>query len=245
MGLTDLLLALVNVLCGGSTTQEQPPSEYQKPHAEPQETITTPPEPRVAPDDYRQEKPISEPHVDHRPRQDQNQINQHDEHYMALRAKANERGDMMAQCFQQSHEAYGRRDGARAKELSEQGKQHERTMENLNAEASAWIFRQNNQDRQPGEVDLHGLYVKEAISYTEKSIQEARQRGDAEIRLIVGESHHARRRGHHSVVILGKGLHSDGHVAKVKPAIEDLMKKHNMPTQVDPHNEGVLIAQLC
>ncbi|KAF8417806.1 hypothetical protein L210DRAFT_3530445 [Boletus edulis BED1] len=147
---------------------------------------------------------------------------------MALRAKANERGDLMAQCFQQSHEAYSQGDGARAKELSEQGKQHERTMVNLNAEASAWIFRQNNQDRKPGEVDLHGLYVKEAISYTEKSIQEAQQRGDAEIRLIVG-----------------RGLHSDGHVAKVKPAIEDLMRKRNMPTQVDPHNEGVLIAQLC
>lgn len=60
---------------------------------------------------------------------------------MALRAKANEHGDLMAQCFQESHEAYGRGDGARAKELSEQGKQLERTMESLNAEASAWIFR--------------------------------------------------------------------------------------------------------
>lgn len=104
-------------------------------------------------------KPISPPRPDHRPRQvfllwifsrfpehdpplkDQNQINQHDEHYMSLRAKANEQGDLMARCFQQSHEAYGRGDGARAKELSEKGKQHERTMESLNAEASAWIFR--------------------------------------------------------------------------------------------------------
>lgn len=60
---------------------------------------------------------------------------------MALRAKATEHGDLMARCFQESHEAYGRGDGARAKELSEQGKQHERTMVNLNAEASAWIFR--------------------------------------------------------------------------------------------------------
>ena len=42
------------------------------------------------------------------------------------------------------------------------------------------------QDSQPGEVDLHGLYVKEAIRYTEKSIEEARGRGDREIRLIVG-----------------------------------------------------------
>ena len=38
----------------------------------------------------------------------------------------------------------------------------------------------------PGEVDLHGLYVKEAITYTDQSIVEARARGDKEIRLIVG-----------------------------------------------------------
>jgi len=47
----------------------------------------------------------------------------------------------MARCFKQSHEAYGRNERALAKELSEKGKQHERNMEALNAEASAWIFR--------------------------------------------------------------------------------------------------------
>lgn len=185
---------------------------------------------------------------------------------MALRAKANEHGDLMARCFQESHEAYGRGDGAGAKELSEKGKQHERTMESLNAEASAWIFRREcdplsaegharpcdlgqkitwygiadyrfihslssnaRQDSKPGEIDLHGLYVKEAVSYVDKSIQEARQRGDTEIRLIVGKSHpnsYDKTCRHHSIMIhLGKGLHSDGHVAKIKPAIEDLMKK--------------------
>ena len=75
------------------------------------------------------------------PLEDQNKINQHDEHYMALRAKANKHGDLMAQSFQESHEAYSRGDRALAKELSGKGKQHERTMESLNAEASAWIFR--------------------------------------------------------------------------------------------------------
>ncbi|KAF8556354.1 DUF1771-domain-containing protein [Imleria badia] len=231
----DILLALVKVLCGGSTTEEEPPvSEYQKADAERpphQEAITTRPE-RLAPEYPRQEqelKPTYPPHVDHRPHQDQNQINQHDEHYMSLRAKAKEQGDLMVQCFQQSHETYDRGDGALAKKLSENGKQHERTMESLNAEASAWIFRRDHarQDCKPGEINLHGLYVKEAVSCVDKSIQEARQRGDAEIRLIVG-----------------KGLHSDGHVTKIKPAIEDLMKKHDIPTQVDPHNAGVLIAQL-
>ena len=42
------------------------------------------------------------------------------------------------------------------------------------------------QDSGPGEVDLHGLYVKEAIRFTDKSIAEARARGDSQIRLIVG-----------------------------------------------------------
>jgi len=44
----------------------------------------------------------------------------------------------MAKCFQESHEAYAR--GARAKELSNQGKDHQRKMEDLNKEASDFIF---------------------------------------------------------------------------------------------------------
>lgn len=43
-----------------------------------------------------------------------------------------------------------------------------------------------HQDSRPGEVDLHGLYVKEAISYTDQNISEALARGDKEVRLIVG-----------------------------------------------------------
>ncbi len=38
----------------------------------------------------------------------------------------------------------------------------------------------------PGEVDLHGLYVKEAITYTDQCIADARARGEKEVRLIVG-----------------------------------------------------------
>ena len=43
-----------------------------------------------------------------------------------------------------------------------------------------------SQDSKPGEVDLHGLFVKEAIAYTDQSIQEARARGDTQLHLIVG-----------------------------------------------------------
>lgn len=133
----------------------------------------------------------------------------------------------MARAFEESHAAYGRGDGGAAKELSNQGKTHQREMERLNAEASAWIFRENNLDSRPGEVDLHGLYVKEAIAYTDQSISEAQARGDKEVRLIVG-----------------KGIHSANHAAKLKPAIEELILKHNLVAALDPDNSGVLVVQL-
>lgn len=46
----------------------------------------------------------------------------------------------MAQCFQESHDAYARGDGAGAKDLSNQGKDHQRKMEQLNKQASDWIY---------------------------------------------------------------------------------------------------------
>lgn len=47
-----------------------------------------------------------------------------------------------------------------------------------------------------------------AIDRTEAAIAQARRAGQPEIRFIVG-----------------KGMHSEGHKAKIKPAIVDLMQK--------------------
>jgi len=133
----------------------------------------------------------------------------------------------MGRCFDQAHQAHENGDGKRAKELSEEGHRHQREMERLNHQASEWIFKENNLDSHPGEIDLHGLYVKEAIDYTDRSIQEAQSRGDSEIHLIVG-----------------KGLHSAGHIAKIKPAIEELMARDNLSAHLDPDNSGVLVVKL-
>ncbi|PIL34161.1 hypothetical protein GSI_03872 [Ganoderma sinense ZZ0214-1] len=203
-------------------------------------TATTPP-PASPP--HKASSPLpSRPWSPGRP--DPNQVNQHNEYYMGLRARANAAGDDMARNFDAAHAAYESGDGARAKELSNAGKAAEKEMERLNEEAAEWIFRENNtsrrvgmseiltaygaeQDSGPGEVDLHGLYVKEAIRFTDKSIAEARARGDSQIRFIVG-----------------KGLHSANHVAKLKPAIEELMQKHGLVAELDEHNAGVLIVSL-
>jgi Domain of unknown function (DUF1771) len=66
---------------------------------------------------------------------------QQNEYYLSLRARATREGEAMAHAFEQSHAAYERKDGATAKELSNEGKAHQREMDRLNAEASAWIFR--------------------------------------------------------------------------------------------------------
>ncbi|KAK7685326.1 hypothetical protein QCA50_011690 [Cerrena zonata] len=172
----------------------QPPVQHVPPshHTTPQGQVPQAPQHHERPHERPHEKPHERPHEGHHaqspprkhspgPRIDPNQVNQHNPHYTSLRARANEEGDKMASCFEQSHEAYQRGDGAAAKELSNEGKAHQREMERLNKEASDWIFIENNKDSNPGEVDLHGLYVKEAISYTDRSIQEAKARGDSEI----------------------------------------------------------------
>lgn len=165
----------------------------------------------------------------HRPgkRVDLNQINQNDSHYLDLRKRANEEGDKMSRCFDGSQVAYKRGDGAEAKEQSNRGKEHQANMKRLNREASDWIYVKNNEDSAPGEIDLHGLYVKEAIYRTEIAIREARSRGDGQVNLIVGQ-----------------GLHSKGGSAKIKPAIEELMRNEKLAAQIDPDNAGVLIVKL-
>lgn len=65
---------------------------------------------------------------------------------------------MMAQCFQQSHEAYARRDGALAKVLSNQGKEHQRKMADLNKQASDWIFTGTHVPQVPKYILISMLY---------------------------------------------------------------------------------------
>ncbi|KAF8134656.1 hypothetical protein EV363DRAFT_1324213 [Boletus edulis] len=129
----------------------------------------------------------------------------------------------MAQCYQQSKEAYERRDRARAKALSDEGKRHALKMETLHADASATIFK-GKIERDACEVDLHGLFVKEAIVYSEKAVTGARQR--AILRSV-------NRQGNHSESI-----------SRLKPALQEDVQMRGHHIEVDPKNPGVLVVQL-
>ncbi|KAE8225754.1 hypothetical protein CF319_g1539 [Tilletia indica] len=161
------------------------------------------------------------------PNFDDNQVNSHNEQYTQLRNQARSEGDAMARCYDQAHAAFGSGDGARASALSKEGHEHKARMEDLNRQASEWIFKANNADESEGTIDLHGLTVKEAIERTENYVRDARRQGRSQIR-----------------VVTGKGLHSRDHVAKIKPAIAKLMQDENLSAQVDPRNAGVIIVDL-
>ncbi|KAJ3995142.1 hypothetical protein F5050DRAFT_353745 [Lentinula boryana] len=134
----------------------------------------------------------------------------------------------MTRCSQKRKRAYDRGHYARAEELSEQRKEHQLMMEKLNKQASDWIFFENNKVRKPGEIDLHGLFVEEAIVRVVSAIEDAKRRGDTEILLIVG-----------------KGLHSSGGVPKLKDAIEEFIKPQPfLVARSDPTNGGRLIVRL-
>jgi len=94
-------------------------------------------------------------------------------------------------------------------------------------EAADRIFERNNRRRRPNEIDLHDLHVKEAIERTEMAILAAQHRGETEIQLIVG-----------------RGLHSRDGVAKMRPAIEQLMFELRLIAEPDPYNIGVLVVKL-
>ncbi|TYJ59060.1 hypothetical protein B9479_000049 [Cryptococcus floricola] len=154
-------------------------------------------------------------------------VNATNQQYVDLRNKARKEGDEAHKCFAASQAAYKSGDGAAAHNLSVQGKSHQKNQDDLDDQASAWIFNENNKDSPLGTIDLHGLYVKEAIERTEAAINDSQRQRREELRIIVG-----------------KGLHSQGGHAKIKPAVENLMQKYNLSAYVDPSNTGVLVVDL-
>ncbi|KAI2626691.1 Smr domain protein [Hypoxylon sp. NC1633] len=130
--------------------------------------------------------------------------------YDRLRDLAREEAGKRNSCFDRSHAAYERGDGAEAKELSNEGKRHAAKMDEYNKQASDYIFRENNATgRVPDDtIDLHGQFVEEAEDILEQRIRYAQQTGQT-----------------HLHVIVGKGNHSANHVQKLKPRVEQVCRE--------------------
>ncbi|KAF2005737.1 smr domain-containing protein [Amniculicola lignicola CBS 123094] len=148
--------------------------------------------------------------------------------YDRLRDLARQEAAKRSSCFDRAHEAYSAGDGARAHELSEEGKKHAAKMDAYNNQARDFIFRENNNEgRVAGDtIDLHGLFVEEAEDVLEERIKVARQRGET-----------------HLHVIVGKGNHSRNHVQKIKPRVEKVCQELGLQYATE-ENEGRMFINL-
>ncbi|KAJ7925248.1 hypothetical protein B0H13DRAFT_1600737, partial [Mycena leptocephala] len=73
-------------------------------------------------------------------------------------------------------------------------------------------------------IDVHGLFVAEAVKKVETALQTAIWDRRKELRVIVG-----------------RGLHSQGRRPKLRPAIMDEMQRQSIPCRIQTDNPGVLI----
>ncbi|KAJ7161267.1 hypothetical protein C8R43DRAFT_1123741 [Mycena crocata] len=139
----------------------------------------------------------------------------------ALREQASKEGDLMAKSFSQSRIYRESGFRAEAKALVKQGKEYQQKMESLNERASDMIFLEKNKNRELG------LFVREAELKVKEALLAAEQRGDLEMRFIVGQ-----------------GLHTADGKAKLKPALMCYIGQLGRSVRADPRNAGVLVVPL-
>ncbi|KAJ3493797.1 hypothetical protein NLG97_g4503 [Lecanicillium saksenae] len=146
--------------------------------------------------------------------------------YDRLRDLARSEAEKRNACYDKSRQAYNSGDGARAKELSNEGKSHDAKMDDYNRQASDYIFRANNAPGRVDEdaIDLHGQFVEEAERILEERIRADRARGQTHLHAIVG-----------------KGNHSVGHVQKIKPKVEELCREMGLQYRTEENAGRIYI----
>ena len=157
-----------------------------------------------------------------------NQSQASEQEYDRLRDLARQEAEKRSSAFARSKQAYQSGDGAAAHALSEEGKQHGAAMDRYNKQASEYIFRENNSEGRVASdtIDLHGQFAEEAEDILEQRIRYAKSTGQT-----------------HLHVIVGKGNHSQGHIQKIKPRVEQICQQEGLQYNTEP-NEGRIYINL-
>ena len=84
-------------------------------------------------------------------------------------------------------------------------------MNRKNHQAAELIFSHYNRDQPETTIDLHGLYVSEAVKYLEERVNQCRAKKCQQL-----------------TVITGAGNNSVNRIPKIKPEVEAFARKHQL-----------------
>lgn len=139
-----------------------------------------------------------------------------DPEYADFRTEAFLHRSKQQECFRKAAEAYRRGMKEVATFYAQQGHLHGVKVKEANHLAALQIFNRVNESLLPENVlDLHGLHVDEAI---DRMCRILREKGE-EYKRTGGKPYLS--------VITGRGNHSQGGVARIKPAVIDYLTSHN------------------
>nr|XP_014124992.1 NEDD4-binding protein 2 isoform X1 [Zonotrichia albicollis]XP_026651355.1 NEDD4-binding protein 2 isoform X1 [Zonotrichia albicollis] len=144
--------------------------------------------------------------------------------YDDLRAEAFCHQQKRQECLRKAGEAYRMGMKPVAAFYAHQGRLHEQKMKEANHAAAVQIFERVNTSLLPMNVlDLHGLHVDEAVNQLSRVLQEKRE----EYQQSGGKPYLS--------VITGRGSHSQGGVARIRPAAIRYLTSHNFRfTEIKP-----------
>ncbi|CAF1158843.1 unnamed protein product [Adineta steineri] len=92
-------------------------------------------------------------------------------------------------------------------------------MNEKNQQAAELIFKHFNQNRSNEVIDLHGLYVTEALKYVEDGLNRCRLENLSQL-----------------TIITGIGNNSPNKIPKIKPQVEEFVRRNNLKvTYYDGH----------
>ncbi|NXT45854.1 N4BP2 protein, partial [Pluvianellus socialis] len=136
--------------------------------------------------------------------------------YNDLRAEAFCHQQKRQECLKKAGEAYRMGMKPVAAFYAHQGRLHEQKMKEANHAAAVQIFERVNTSLLPMNVlDLHGLHVDEALNHLSRVLQEKSE----EYQQTGGKPY--------LFVITGRGSHSQGGVARIRPAAIRYLTSHN------------------
>lgn len=136
--------------------------------------------------------------------------------YDDYRAEAFLHQQKRMECYSKAKEAYRMGKKNVATFYAQQGSLHEQKMKEANHLAAVEIFEKVNASLLPQNVlDLHGLHVDEAIEHLTTVLQQKTE----EFKQNGGKPYLS--------VITGRGNHSQGGVARIKPAVIKYLTSHN------------------